>query len=79
VPKGFRRRLAVLMGARVRPDEYPSWNGRLSNLMGSLIVWTGEHREYGDLWLSRLAWTARFAMLGLPAIFVAFVLSGGGR
>jgi hypothetical protein len=74
--EGFRRRLAMLLGHRVQPNEYPSTYVGFSPWMGWLVVWTTEHRSYHDRWLSRFAWTARLAMLGVPAIVLVYVLVG---
>lgn len=80
--EGFRHRLASfrrpqatqpeypLMRPRSPPDEYPFSTSRASLMFGLLVIWTGEHREYGDRRLTRYAWIARLTMLALPAIIL---------
>lgn len=75
--EAFRQRLVTLtlpratqpefplMRPRPQPNEYPFISG-----MGFLVIWTDEHREYGDRRLTRYAWVARAAMLALPIIFI---------
>jgi hypothetical protein len=83
----FRRRLAHLMLPRAtqpefpstrprsKPNEYPFSSSRLSLMMGWVIIWTGRYREYADRQLTRYVWAARVTMLGIPAVFIAFMLT----
>jgi hypothetical protein len=62
---GFRLRLVKLMALKLDnlPDEYPGGTYTGAPWMGMLIIWSGEHREYRDVWLTGFAWTARIGMI----------------
>jgi hypothetical protein len=59
----FRHRLLTFLGPHPR-REYPVYSDRVGTFfMGVLVIWTGEHREYHDRWLTGFAWAARISML----------------
>lgn len=82
--EAFRRRLVFLrypqatqpeyplMRPREPPNDYPfsSPRGWAATLMAVVVIWSGEHRDHDDRWLTRFAWSARLAMLALPLLFV---------
>lgn len=84
--ESFRHRLASfrltqatqpeypLMRPRSPPDEYPFSSSRASLMFGLLVIWTDEHREYGDRRLTRYAWIARLSMLALAAFILLFAV-----